>query len=71
MKPFWIFLINLAVGFFNMLPFTILDGGRFFYLTVLGITKNEKITRKVYKGVGWMILALLILMMAVWFIRLF
>ena len=34
---FWIFLINFLVAFFNMLPASIFDGGRFFYLTVWGI----------------------------------
>jgi membrane-associated protease RseP (regulator of RpoE activity) len=66
---FWIFLLNLLVAFFNMLPFAILDGGRFFYLTVLGITKNEKISEKIYKSVGMLILFFLLLMMVVWFFR--
>jgi membrane-associated protease RseP (regulator of RpoE activity) len=63
---FWIFLINLLVAFFNMLPFAILDGGRFFYLTIWGITKNEKIAKKIYKWIGMLILFSLILMMFIW-----
>src|SRR3989344_2072400 len=35
----WVFLINILVGLFNMLPLGILDGGRFFYLTMLGLAK--------------------------------
>jgi membrane-associated protease RseP (regulator of RpoE activity) len=66
---FWIFLINIAVALFNMLPFAILDGGRFFYLTVLSITKNEKIASRAYKGIGYLILAGLILIMGIWFVR--
>ena len=38
----WIVLINLAVALFNMLPLGFLDGGRFFYLTVLSLTKSKK-----------------------------
>src|SRR3989339_189428 len=34
----WIFLINLLVALMNMMPVGFLDGGQFFYLTVLGIT---------------------------------
>ncbi len=66
---FWIFLLNFLVALFNMLPFAILDGGRFFYLTVLGIIKNEKISEKIYKYVGMLILFFLLLMMVVWFFR--
>ncbi|MBD3253326.1 hypothetical protein GF386_06335 [Candidatus Pacearchaeota archaeon] len=63
---FWIFLINILVGFFNMLPLAILDGGRFFYLTVWGITGSEKIGRRAFKWVGLIILAGFILMMMSW-----
>ena len=65
---FWIFLLNLLVAFFNMLPASILDGGRFFYLTVWGITKNEKIAKKAYKYSGKIILLAFILMIIAWFI---
>jgi membrane-associated protease RseP (regulator of RpoE activity) len=63
---FWIFIINLLVGFFNMLPVSILDGGRFFYLTVWGITGSKKIGKAAYKWVGILILAMFVLMMASW-----
>lgn len=66
---FWIFLLNFLVALFNMLPFAILDGGRFFYLTVLGITKNEKIARFSYKWIGMLILFIFLLMMFVWIVR--
>ncbi len=68
---FWIFLINLLVGLFNMLPFAILDGGRFFYLTVLGITKSEKVSKFVYKTLGYLILLSLILIMLIWVLRVY
>ncbi len=63
---FWIFLLNLLVAFFNMLPASILDGGRFFYLTVWGITKNEKLAKKAYKYSGKLILLAFILMLISW-----
>lgn len=63
---FWIFLINLLVALFNMLPLSILDGGRFFYLTILGITKKEKTSKKIYKSLGFLILFLFLLAMAGW-----
>ncbi len=66
---FWIFLLNLVVAFFNMLPFAIMDGGRFFYLTIWGITKSEKAAKFLCKWVGILILFAVVLLMVVWFFR--
>ncbi|MBS3074417.1 site-2 protease family protein [Candidatus Pacearchaeota archaeon] len=64
----WISIINIMVALFNMLPFGFLDGGRFFYLTVLGITKSEKIAMKSYKIATKLVLILFILLMIAWVI---
>ena len=45
----WLFLINLGVGMFNLLPLGILDGGKMFYLAILHFTKNEKLTNRIWK----------------------
>ncbi len=67
----WIALINLFVGLFNMLPLGILDGGRFFYLAILGITKQEKTAERWFKwatrAIGFIFLA----MIAAWVVSLF
>jgi len=62
----WIIVINILVALFNMLPVAMLDGGRFFYLTVWGITGSEKIGKKAFSYATWAILAVLALMMARW-----
>lgn len=62
----WIVVLNFLVALFNMLPLGILDGGRFFYLTVWGITRKEKIGKWAYKLITWFILALLVVMMIKW-----
>jgi len=62
----WIVVINVLVALFNMLPVSILDGGRFFYLTVWGITGKEKIGIFAYKAATWAILGLLVLMTVRW-----
>ena len=67
----WIFMINLSVAIANMLPLGIFDGGRFFYLTVLGITKNETFAEKTFKYLTWFLLAVLVLMMILYFIGIF
>jgi len=55
----------------NMLPVSILDGGRFFYLTIWGITGSAKWAKRIYSFVTWFILLLLVIMMGRWFFNLF
>ncbi len=65
----WVMIINLLVALFNMMPLGMLDGGRFFYLTVLGIFKSEKVAKMAYKIAGRVILFMFVLLMFFWFIR--
>lgn len=65
----WVMIINLLVALFNMMPLGMLDGGRFFYLTILGIFKSEKIAKMAYKIAGFIILFIFLLLMFFWFIR--
>jgi len=62
-------VINLLVALFNMLPLGMLDGGRFFYLAILGITGSEKFAKKAFKFMGYLILFVFLLLMFMWFIR--
>lgn len=62
----WIVIISISVAFINMLPVGIFDGGRFFYLTVLGITKSEKIAKRAFAFSTYLFLFLLLLLMAFW-----
>lgn len=62
----WLVLISFSVALVNMLPVGIFDGGRFFYLTIWGITKNEKIAKKAFKFVTQFFLFCLFLIMAFW-----
>lgn len=62
----WIIVLNFLVALFNMSPLGILDGGRFFYLTVWSITGKENVGKWAYKLITWFILALLVVMMIKW-----
>jgi membrane-associated protease RseP (regulator of RpoE activity) len=62
----WIILISISVALINMLPVGIFDGGRFFYLTIWGITKNEKIAKNLFAFSTYFILFLLFLLMFFW-----
>ena len=56
----WLALINLSVAIFNMVPAAIFDGGRFFYLTVWGLTGSEKFARFAFKASSYLSLFALI-----------
>jgi len=58
----WLFMINLGVGMFNLLPLGILDGGKMFYLAVLHFTKNETITKKIFKYTNILLILILLVL---------
>ncbi len=63
----WIILISVSVALVNMLPVGIFDGGRFFYLTILAITKSEKKAKYAFSLITYLFLFLLVLLMVFWF----
>jgi len=68
---YWITIVNFFVMFFNMLPVGMVDGGRFFYLTVLAMTRSKKYAFIGYKISTWMVIFAFLMMMGVWFIKAF
>ena len=58
--------INFAVAAANMLPAWIFDGGKFFWITILGITKSEKVANIALKIATYAIFAVFILLMFYW-----
>ena len=60
-------MINLGVGLFNMLPVGIFDGGQVFYLTLLAITKSEKIAKMAFSIVTKIILFMFLALIVLWF----
>lgn len=62
----WLVLISFSVALVNMLPVGIFDGGRFFYLTILAITKSEKKAEKAFRGITKFFLFLLFVVMFFW-----
>ncbi len=45
---FWLFLLNLGIGLFNLLPIGPVDGGRMFQLVCLRFFKKEKTALRVW-----------------------
>lgn len=63
---FWMIMINFGVALANMWPVAIFDGGFFFYLIVLSLTKNKKIAERALKISTTIFLAAMVLMMLFW-----
>lgn len=67
----WLVLISFSVALVNMLPMGIFDGGRFFYLTILTLTKSEKVAAKSFKYLTFLFLFALLVLMFYWAKNLF
>lgn len=67
----WLMIIAISVALINMVPVGIFDGGRFFYLTVLKVTKSKKIAEKSFKYITQFFLFLLVVLMVFWVKMLF
>jgi len=59
----WTVLVSLSVALVNMLPVGIFDGGRFFFLTVWGITGSKKAGEVAYKISTYIILLIIAVLM--------
>jgi len=67
----WVVIISITVALINMLPVGIFDGGRFFYLTILALTKNEKTAKKCFLFSTKFFIFLLLLLLIFWGISFF
>jgi len=68
---FWLYVISLGVGLFNLLPLGPVDGGKMFYTAGLAIIKNEKKVKKIWKFISFFVLALIVINLLPSFIKLF
>lgn len=67
---FWIFMANIFVGLFNLLPLPFVDGGRIFYASMfLLIKKNKKKAEKYVKYAYTISVSLIFMIFLVWVFR--
>ncbi|MEK6923467.1 MAG: site-2 protease family protein [Nanoarchaeota archaeon] len=57
---FWLFVLNIGIGLFNLLPIGPLDGGKMANFLVTDIIKNKTIAQKVFMLISYFSLALLV-----------
>ncbi|MFH0936277.1 MAG: site-2 protease family protein [Candidatus Woesearchaeota archaeon] len=58
---FWLVVINLGVGLFNLLPLGPLDGGRMFYVVSNFIFKNKHKSNRFFVSISWFCVLLIII----------
>jgi len=67
---FWLWIVNLGVGLFNLLPLGPIDGGRMLLSALTGITTKKK-SFKIFKFVSALSLFLILINLLPWIIKLF
>lgn len=60
----WVFVANLGVGLFNLLPLGPLDGGKMFHIFLQSIIKNEKKVKIIWGIMAVFLLILLVILLA-------
>lgn len=64
---FWLFMLNLGIGLFNLLPLGPLDGGRMFQLVCLKVSKKHGL--RIWSFVSFTLAALIIVNIVLGFIK--
>ena len=65
----WLFILNLGIGIFNLIPIGPIDGGRMMQVALHGIFKEEKRANKVWKSISIFFFLLVIANFVIVFIK--
>lgn len=68
---FWLFVVNLGIGLFNLLPLGPIDGGRMFLILSSIIFKEEAKAEKFWASVSYILLFVIFINMLPYLIKLF
>jgi len=68
---FWLYVISLGVGLFNLLPLGPVDGGRMFSVGVSYFIKNKKVASKLFTFISLFCLLLILINLLPYIIKLF
>jgi len=68
---YWLFIVNVGVGLFNLLPWGPLDGGRMFYVASLIFFKKKRTAMKILSVASWVVGLLIVINLLPWLTKLF
>ncbi len=68
---FWVFVANIGVGLFNLLPIGPLDGGRMLYVFALFLFRDEKKAKKLWSVISLVCLLLILISLSPFIIKFF
>ena len=65
---FWLFLLNLGIGLFNLVPLGIVDGGMMLQIGLLSVfKKNKDLANKIWRTISFGFLFLILFMLVISF----
>ncbi|MEK6907553.1 MAG: M50 family metallopeptidase, partial [Nanoarchaeota archaeon] len=67
---FWLWIISLGIGLFNLLPLGPIDGGRMFYIAMLSFFDNKK-AMNIFKAMTVFCLVLIVINLLPYLLKLF
>lgn len=68
---FWLFVVNLGIGLFNLLPLGPIDGGRMFLVLSSIIFKEQKKAERFWSVISYMLLLVILVNLMPYFFKLF
>lgn len=66
----WLFIINIGVGLFNLLPLGPIDGGKMFFVGATALLKDENKAKKLFVAVTYFVMLLIFINILPWLIKL-
>jgi len=64
----WLYILNLGIGLFNLVPIPVCDGGRMLQIALMRFMSQEK-ADKIWKNVGVFFIALILINLVLGFVK--
>ena len=68
---FWLFVLSLGIGLFNLLPLGPIDGGKMLFIALTYFSKNETVVKRIFTFISFISLLALIISFSPWIFKFF